>query len=109
MQATITNIADNIPEILNEELFNTLWRKKGIHIERIVSQGQVTQNTHWYDQAWDEWLLLVQGSARLRYELDNQSINLEEGDYLLIPAHTRHCVEWTSPIIQTIWLAIHVD
>jgi len=34
---------------------------------------------------------------------------MEVGDYLLIPAHKRHRVEWTKPDIETLWLAIHFN
>jgi cupin 2 domain-containing protein len=30
------------------------------------------------------------------------------GDSVFIPAHTKHRVEWTTPDIQTIWLAVHL-
>jgi cupin 2 domain-containing protein len=33
---------------------------------------------------------------------------LTAGDYLLIPSHTLHRVEWTPPDIITVWLAIHL-
>ena len=32
---------------------------------------------------------------------------LRPGDYLLIPAHCRHRVEWTDPEQKTVWLALH--
>ncbi|MFT7130181.1 MAG: cupin 2 domain-containing protein, partial [Gammaproteobacteria bacterium] len=36
-----------------------------------------------------------------------ESYNMKAGDYLNIPAHTRHKVEWTNPDIETTWLAVH--
>ncbi|MDS4068774.1 MAG: cupin, partial [Candidatus Competibacter sp.] len=31
------------------------------------------------------------------------------GDYLWIPAHRRHRVEWTSENPPAIWLALHLE
>jgi cupin 2 domain-containing protein len=35
-------------------------------------------------------------------------ITLTAGDYLLIPARTRHRVEWTALDKETLWLAVHL-
>jgi cupin 2 domain-containing protein len=43
----------------------------------------------------------------LRFELEEAAKTLSIGDYVHIPAHTRHRVEWTDPSVATIWLAIH--
>lgn len=103
-----TNIFKDIPESLKEELFETLLRSDNIHIERIVSRGHVTPTGQWYDQAWDEWVILLQGQAALRYQAEDASTTLNPGDYLLIPAHTKHRVEWTLPDVDSVWLAIHL-
>ena len=50
----------------------------------------------------------MQGDATILLEDNHQLINLTAGDYLLIPAHTRHRVEWTRPNFNTIWLAMHM-
>lgn len=105
----VANIFTNIPENLPEELFETLLDSAGVLIERIVSKGHITAAGVWYDQHWDEWVLLLQGQAILRLEAKPQPIHLTAGDYLLIPANTRHRVEWTSTGPEAIWLAIHLD
>ncbi len=102
------NIFKGIPEQIKEELFEPLLRNDRVHIERIVSRGHVTPEGQWYDQAWDEWVILLQGQALLRYETDNVRIRLSAGDYVLIPAHTKHRVEWTLPDVDSVWLAIHL-
>jgi cupin 2 domain-containing protein len=106
MKPAKENIFNNIPDIIPEELFENLLDRKTLKIERIVSQGHITPNGQWYDQAWDEWVLLLQGQAKLTYE-DGRETVMQSGDYLLIPAHIRHRVEWTQPDIETVWLAIH--
>lgn len=105
----MTNIFSNIPDHLPEELFESLLKKDNIHIERIVSQGHSTPADQWYDQDWDEWVILLQGQATLRYEHTNQLVHLAAGDYEFILAHTKHRVEWTEPDINTVWLAVHLN
>jgi cupin 2 domain-containing protein len=107
MKPYSTNIFSEIPEHLPEELFECILKQDNILIERIVSNGQVTPAGQWYDQTRDEWVILLQGQATLLLEKNWQLVKLTPGDYLLIPAHTRHRVEWTLPDFNTIWLAVH--
>ena len=98
----------DIPKQLPVELCQTLLTSPTVHIERIVSQGHCSTEDFWYDQTQDEWVLVLQGQARLAFS-DGSVIALAEGDYLLIPAHCKHRVEWTTPATETIWLAIHIN
>ena len=102
------NIFAQIPERLPEELFECILKQDNIVIERIVSNGHISPVGQWYDQTRDEWVILLQGKATLLFEKDQDLISLAPGDYLLIPAHTRHRVEWTLPDFNTIWLAVHL-
>ncbi len=102
------NIFNNIPDQLPIELFEDIFKRDNIRIERIISKGHITPAGQWYDQDWDEWVMLLQGQATLLYEQDGQCFHLIAGDYLLIPAHTRHRVEWTPPDVNTLWLAVHL-
>ncbi len=108
MNPTQDNIFKNIPAIIPEELLESLVDRKRLKVERIVSRGHCTPAGQWYDQAWDEWVLLLQGEAILAYA-DGRTVNMKSGDYLLIPAHTLHRVEWTQLDANTIWLAIHFE
>ena len=54
-----------------------------------------------------EWVMVLEGAARIRFEDGMDAIELRPGDYLTIPAHKRHRVEWTVPDQRTVWLAIH--
>jgi cupin 2 domain-containing protein len=108
MHPVNANIFKNIPEQLPEELMECIFKRDNIHLERIISKGHVTPAGQWYDQDWDEWVMLIQGQAIILYEKDHQTFHLSAGDYLLIPAHTRHRVEWTLPDLHTIWLAAHL-
>ncbi|GAP99306.1 cupin domain-containing protein [Leptolyngbya sp. NIES-2104] len=100
------NIFELPEEMLDRELFEPLIQTDQILIERIISTGQTTPEGEWYDQPRDEWVLLLQGEAQLMYE-DGTSIDLKTGDYVLIPAHQKHRVSYTSSNPDCIWLAIH--
>jgi cupin 2 domain-containing protein len=108
MKPVSTNIFADIPEQLPEELFECILKKDNIIIERIVSNGHLTPAEQWYDQSGDEWVILLQGQATLLFEKNQQLVKLKPGDFLLIPARTRHRVEWTLPDFNTIWLAVHL-
>lgn len=84
----------------------TILNAAGIRIDRIVSRGHVSPDGFWYDQGTHEWVMLVQGAARLRFE-GEEPVEMIAGSFLNIPAHKRHRVEWTDVMQQTIWLAVH--
>jgi len=48
--------------------------------QRIVSTGQVTLEGRWYDQDAHEWVMVVEGAARLRIEGESEERELGEGD-----------------------------
>lgn len=89
------------------EQFVDLLTAPGLRLERIVSLGQVTPAGEWLDQSQAEWVILLRGAARLRFEDESDARALNPGDYVNIPAHCRHRVEWTAPDEPTIWLALH--
>lgn len=76
-------------------------------LQRIVSHGQATPPGEWYDQAEDEWVALLAGSAGLRIEGLPTPLELKPGDHLRLPAGLRHRVEWTSADPPAVWLALH--
>ena len=102
----IDSIFKNIPEFLPQEIFDVLVKSKDFQLERIVSCGQVT-DSGWLNQDIDEWVILISGAARILFEGESNPIELFSGDYLNIPANTRHRVEWTDPEMKTVWLALH--
>jgi len=100
------NLLQDIPTELPAELFETLVRSDTLHIERIVSRGHTTPPGEWYDQPNKEWVLVVQGAARLAFA-DGREISMGPGDWLEIAAHEKHRVAWTDPACDTVWLAVH--
>jgi cupin 2 domain-containing protein len=103
----LKSIFADIPTTLPDELVEVLAATSTVRIERIVSLGHASPEGFWYDQEADEWVLLLRGGARLRFEGDDHSVAMKPGDCLQIPAHRRHRVEWTDPGEPTIWLAVH--
>jgi cupin 2 domain-containing protein len=87
-----------------EEVFTTLFEKQGLKVERISSHGRASPEGFWYDQAQEEWVLLVRGEAVLQVE-GQADLRLKKGDHLHIPAHVRHRVSSVSD--DALWLAIH--
>lgn len=102
----LSNLLTGIPANLPEELIEPLLSAPGLRIERIVSLGHTTPEGSWYDQEAPEWVLVLAGAARLRFEGEDP-IDLRPGAFLQIPAHRRHRVDWTDPTRPTVWLAIH--
>jgi len=101
------NLLANLPHNLPDELTTVLQEGHGVRIERIVSQGHSSPAGFWYDQPEDEWVLLLQGVARLEFE--DRVVEMIPGDYVNIAAHQKHRVAWTSPDEPTIWLAVHYE
>lgn len=82
----------------------TLFHASGdVRLERIISHGQVTPEGEWYDQDEDEWVALIEGSARIAYP-DGSEVSLARGDQLFLPRRARHRVAYTSS--PCVWLAV---
>lgn len=103
----IHNLFTHITQTSDSEVFETLLQTDAFKLERVVSTGQATPPGQWYDQDWDEWVVLLSGSAGLLFDGERDIRVLQPGDYLLVPAHTRHRVEWTETGTETVWLALH--
>jgi cupin 2 domain-containing protein len=100
------NIFSGIKTRPPEEIFETIIKTNQFKIERIISGGQSTDKGKWYDQDEGEWVILLRGSAGLLFESNNEEIIMKPGDYVNIPAHRKHRVEWTDANEETIWLAV---
>ncbi len=99
-----SNIFADLPSNLPDELFTTLLDAGTVRIERIVSHGHASPAGFWYDQGEHEWVIVLKGAARLRFE--DGIVEMKPGDFIDIPAHKKHRVEWTTPEEPTIWLAV---
>ncbi len=101
------NLYADIPGALPGEVFTTLAKSDALEIERILSRGHTAPAAGWFDQDRHEWVVLLQGAARIEFEDDAAVRSLFPGDWLLIPAHRKHRVVWTEPQATSIWLAVH--
>jgi cupin 2 domain-containing protein len=107
MEWRVGNLLKGVGNEEGAERFETMVRGAGARIERIVSWGQASPEGFWYDQGWDEWVLVVQGRAGVRCE-GEELRELGPGDWLWLPAGCRHRVEWTERGRPTVWLAVHL-
>jgi cupin 2 domain-containing protein len=89
------------------EQFESIESGQNIRIERIISTGQTTPVGQWYDQDADEWVVLLQGDAEISFE-KGSLVRLRAGDYLMISAHQKHRVEYTSIEPPCIWLGMRI-
>ena len=103
----IANLFANLPDGAGAEAVTRLAEGGAFRLERIVSTGQATPPGDWYDQDDDEWVILLAGGAGLLIEGEAAPRTLAPGDFLLLPAHKRHRVEWTAADGETVWLALH--
>ncbi|MDT8397690.1 MAG: cupin domain-containing protein [Pseudomonadales bacterium] len=102
------NIFDSPPARIPTEIFDLLAANEHVQIKRIISRGHSSPASGWYEQSDNEWVLLLKGEALLTFA-DGSSQRLGSGDFLNIPAHTKHRVAWTAPDQDTVWLAVHFD
>jgi len=102
----IRNIYSSIPADIPVELIQDILITGSFKIERIVSKGNSSPEGFWYDQDQNEWVLLLKGSAGLLFEGTDDVLTLKPGDYVNIPAHLKHRVEWTDPTTETVWVAV---
>jgi cupin 2 domain-containing protein len=100
------NLLTDLPTDLPAELTQLLLQSPGVRIERIVSRGHRSPENFWYDQPAAEWVAVLAGRARVRFE-DGEVVEMTPGSYLNIAAHRRHRVDWTDPDQDTVWLAVH--
>lgn len=104
MGIAVENFLRTANDTTDREHIRLLLANDALRIEQIVSHGHASPAGFWYDQPDSEWVMLVQGSATLSIE-GEEDLNLVAGDYLLIPAHQRHRVASIS--LDALWLAVH--
>lgn len=98
------NLLADFPAAGPEEVFQPLFANANCRIERIVSFGHASPPGFWYEQAEDEWVVLLAGSAVLAFA-DGRTQALGAGDWVSLTAGCRHRVESVSD--DAVWLAVH--
>ncbi len=99
------NLLRDLPDARAAEIMERIAGSGATRIERIVSHGQASPEGFWYDQAEAEFVLLLEGAARLLFA-DGEVLALGPGDFVDIAPHRRHRVAWTDPDRPTVWLAV---
>lgn len=87
------------------EQIDILLSRSGVRIERILSWGHASPPGFWYDQGEAEWVVLLQGQARLLLREPDEVREMTPGDWIWIAAHRQHRVDWTAAGEVTLWLA----
>lgn len=102
----LETMAESAAERVNSLL--TSPAATNLRVERIQSPPRYSSDPgFWYDQPDHEWLVLLEGSATLRFQDPDETIDLQRGDHLTIPPHRKHRVERTDSAKPTLWLAVH--
>lgn len=101
------NLFTDLPTHLPTEVVTVLLRAAEVRLERIVSHGHASPDGVWYDQDRAEWVVVLAGRGRLRFADEQLPVEMGPGEFVNIPAHRRHRVEWTTPDEPTVWLAVH--
>jgi cupin 2 domain-containing protein len=101
-----SNLFSSLCPAAGEERVDRLIEGPGWRLERIHSCLASSPEGFWYDQAETEWVMVLRGSAQLRFEDEQQPRDLCVGDSLLIAPHRRHRVVTTDPDPGTLWLAL---
>ena len=79
MMEQFSNIFGQIPTGLDEEQFIALAETRDFKLDRIVSTGQATPDGEWYDQERAEWVVVLKGSAGLRFEARRMTVISPKG------------------------------
>jgi len=101
---SVRNMLDDLPQNLPKEVVQTLIKAADVRIERIISHGHASALDFWYDQPQYEWVIVLKGAARLQFE--DGMVEMKPGDFVNIPAHKKHRVDWTTPDEPTVWLGV---
>jgi cupin 2 domain-containing protein len=90
-----------------ETFLDLLTTSTDVRVEQILSRDAASPPDFWYEQPWDEFVLVVSGSTVLAFD-DGSERRLQAGDYANLPAFCRHRVAWTDPAEETLLLAVHM-
>lgn len=105
VQSLFSQLPTDDSASLTSEWVEEIIHSKNVRVERIVSFGHSSPETGWYEQAENEWVLLISGVGVIEYPCGHL-VTLYAGDHLFIGAGVRHRVKETAPDEPTIWLAV---
>ena len=99
-------LGQTLPPI-GTESESTLISRENWCLHLILSNAFQTPKGEWLVQEETEWVLLLRGSAELRFEDPEERVDLSVGDPVLIDSNRPHRVERTDPDPGTLWLALY--
>ena len=106
-----SNHADNLLQTPcpppGKETSRELASGRGWQLKLICSNAFSSPVESWMDQSEMEWVLVLRGSAQLRFQDAEGLTDLSPGDHLLIPSNRLHRVERSDPDPGTLWLALY--
>ncbi len=107
----LNNLFAPLPVNPENERVEIIVHNNNTKIERIISTGQTSPASGWYDQEKDEWVAVLKGAAIISFD-DGKEVTLKAGDHITLSAHTKHRVKWTDPDTETqiqnnMGLAVH--
>ena len=103
----MNNLFADLSDSLSKELIEVLAENEHVRIERIFSTGRASPAGYWYDQDEAEWVVVLKGEAKMLFEGEDEPLTMRPGDHVLIEAHRKHRVEWTTPDEPTVWVAVY--
>ena len=101
----MSNIYDDVPSSIPNEIFNDLIANDSVRIERILSHGHRSPDKGWYDQEENEWVMVLEGQGVIEFE-DGRVVTLSKRDFINIASREKHKVIGTDKDMVTIWLAV---
>jgi len=102
------NLFRALSAALRGEQVDVLAETAGLRIERIISRGQITPPGQWYDGARDEWVAVLAGAARLRFEGRRHRARWRPATGSA-SRRTRGIGGVDGSERATVWLAVHFD
>jgi cupin 2 domain-containing protein len=96
------NLFDDAAPPREGERVDRLLTQRNLVVERIVSGASVPPGEYLPSQ--DEWVVLLKGDAVLT--IAGETLKLESGDYVFLPAGVPHTLERVSE--GALWLAVHL-
>ena len=102
------NLFADVPARLTEEQVKPLADRPGARVERIVSTGQASPaGVLGTTRTGRNGSSCLPARQVFSSKAKRGRGRLLPGDYVELPAHVRHRVEWTDPDRPTVWLAVH--
>jgi|SRR3990172_9807156 len=98
----IENIFADAPKNIDGEFVKRVSLSKDITVEGIIS-SESNVRSEIYDQNEWEFVVLLEGYAKLEFEDGNQ-VEMRKGDYIHIPPHSKHRILKTDK--DTKWLCM---